>query len=804
MKRFNFLLILMTLGLFSFTMQSIGQGTVKGKIINATNQEAFVMVNVAVLSLPDSALVSGTASNEDGLFELKDLENGQYLLKISFVGFNTRMSPFEISDSRKLADTGNVVMTEAAQSIGGVEIVTAKPEVIYKEGKKILNVDNFKSTGATNLVEVLENAPSITTDTEGNVLLRGSSNYQLLIDGRPAPMTGTNLLRQIPQDMVEDIEIITNPSAKYEAEGAAGIINLILKKQTEAGFNSMLTLMAGWNNKYNGDIQFNYRKNKLNLFGGVSGTSYFTDVKGDLNRTSLIGGRDYEYNTYLDQSTTIGTISANVGADYNLTEKDNISASATFGPMRYNVGLENQVLRGFTEEGVDQRSLATNDLILNGYFLNPKIGWLHKFDEEGHQVDVNVFAGTFQGELLQDRNEFLADENWTSTQDEWLRTKSSEINDIKDARVKIDYERPMGKNKLELGTQLSAYIENNEFVLNDFDFTTDDWLVNSEYTNDAQLKRNIYAGYAIWSGPLKGLNYSVGLRTEYTDRLVTQLTTVEDYTYTNLGLFPSGSLSKSLKGGQQLQASYSRRINRPNRQFLNPFPQFIDNQTVRAGNPNIRPEFVNSYELMFQQPVKIGMFSVEGYYRQANDLTSQIFTADQEGNMFFTFANANKSHSIGTELMGNLGFTKWFRLVATGNVYYYSLIDEKMADYDNTSLQWSTRVNTMFMFTENSRLTFSGVYTGPTLMLQGRMAGTFMLNAGYTHTFLKRAASLTLGVRDMLSTYAIKMESYSEGLNVFTNLRPESPVFTLTFTYNFNNYQRKAQDEEAMDLNFIR
>ena len=436
--------------------------------------------------------------------------------------------------------------------------------------------------------------------------------------------------------------------------------------------------------------------------------------------------------------------------------------------------------------------------------MNPKIGWLHKFDEEGHELDINVFAGTFNGSLIQDRDEYQTDNAWNSIQDEWQKARSEENSAIKDGRFKLDYVRPLGANKLELGTQLSAYVEDVEFVLNDYDFPSDTWIKNSQYSNNAQLSRNIYAGYGIWSGPVKTWNYSLGLRVEYTDRSLTQLTSSRMYDYTNLGLFPSGSLSKTLKGGQQIQASYSRRINRPNRQLLNPFPQFVDNQTVRTGNPDLRPEFVNSYEIMFQQPVKIGMFSVETYYRQAKDLNSQIFGLTESGNMFLTFENANQSHSLGAEFMGNLGFTKWFRLVATGNLYYYSLIDEQMAGLDNSSLQWSTRVNTLFMFGQNSRLTLSGVYDGPQLMLQGRMAGTFMLNAGYTQTFLKRAASLTLGVRDMLSTYRIRLESYADGLEVLTDLRPESPVFTLTLTYNLNNYQRRAQEEESMDLNFIR
>ena len=804
MKRLIIISISFLFGI-SFTVQAQStSGIVKGNIINASNGEAFSNVNVALYSLPDTTLVTGTATGAEGAFKIEKLAWGDYLMVAKYFGFSTQVKAISLSSSSPEFDAGEMIMSESAQEMDGIEIVTAKPEIIFKEGKKILNVDQFKSTGASNLVEVLENAPSITTDTEGNVLLRGSANYKLLIDGKPAPVTGTNLLRQIPQDMVDNIEIITNPSAKYEAEGAAGIINLVLKKQDKAGFNSMLTLMAGWNNKYNGDVQLNYRKNKLNLFGGVSGTSYYTDVAGDLNRTSVIGGKDYEYNTFLEQITTVGTISANMGLDYDLNEKNNFSASSNFGPLHYDVDLNNKVFRGYTEDGVFEQSLATNGLVLDGFFVNPKIGWLHKFAQEGHQIDFNIFAGSFNGDLFQDRNEYLVDENWNNTQDVWMKNQSTEETNIKDVRLKVDYEKPFGENKLEMGTQLSRYVEDNQFILNNFDFAQDIWIKNMEFSNDATLSRNIYAGYAIWSGPLKSFHYSLGLRSEYTDRLITQVTTDDEYAYSKLGLFPSGSLSKSLKGGQQLQFTFSRRINRPNRQFLNPFPQFIDNQTIRTGNPALKPEFVNSFELSVQQPVKIGMFSVETYYRQANDLTSQVFSSDDEGNMFFAFVNANQSHSLGAEFMGNLGFTDWFRLVATGNVYYYSLIDEQMGDMDNSSLQWSTRVNTLFMFSSNSRLTFSGVYTGPTIMLQGRMAGTFMLNGGYTHTFLKRAASLTLGVRDMLSTYAIKMETFTDGLEVMTDLRPESPVITLTLTYNFNNYQRRAQDEDAMDLNFIR
>ena len=491
MKRISLLIIILACGLGSMSYAQTTNGVVRGKVKNAVTNEVFSNVNVAVYSLPDTLLVTGTASAEDGSFRIDKLAWGQYIMVAKFVGFSPAVKSFSLSSNSTEYDAGEIVMEESAQELEGVEIVTAKPEVMYKDGKKILNVDQFKNSGASNLVEVLENAPSVTTDTEGNVLLRGSSNYVLLIDGKPAPVTGTNLLKQIPQDMVENIEIITNPSAKYEAEGDAGIINLILKKQTKAGFNSMLTLMAGWNNKYNGSLNFNYRKNKINVYGGVSGTSYYTDVAGDLNRTSIIGGKDYEYNTYLEQITSVTNFSGNFGLDFDPNEKNTFTIGSNFGPLNFDIDLNNKVFRGFTEDGVDEQSQATNGLLLKGFFVNPKVGWLHKFDQDGHQIDFNIFAGGFNGELLQDRNEFLTDDNWNNTQDAWLKNQSKEMSKIRDIRFKLDYEKPFGENRLELGSQVSSYNEDNDFVLENWDFDMKKWKKSLEYSNDAILKRNL-------------------------------------------------------------------------------------------------------------------------------------------------------------------------------------------------------------------------------------------------------------------------------------------------------------------------
>ena len=278
-------------------------GKVYGKVRMAGSGEPFENVTIALYSLPDSSVTLGVATDGNGDFEINRLPDHDYILVPSFVGFGSKVIRFSItSDSREL-NTGDIILAEKTEDLGGVSVTAVRPQIIYRDNKKILSVKEFSDAGATTLAEVLENAPSVTLDSEGNVLLRGSSNYTLLIDGKPVPGVGINMLRQIPPEMVENVEIMTNPSAKYDPDGVTGIINLVLKKQTESGFNGQLTAMVGLGDKYNGDLQLNYRKNKYNVYAGVTGTSYNTEVGGDIfRRTEEVSGES-EISNYLNQMT---------------------------------------------------------------------------------------------------------------------------------------------------------------------------------------------------------------------------------------------------------------------------------------------------------------------------------------------------------------------------------------------------------------------------------------------------------------------------------------------------------------------
>ena len=807
MKTRTIFLVILFLSAFSILSAQLSfRGVVKGRVMDSATGEPFGNVTVALYAMPDSTLKGGVATDNAGEFTIQGIEEGSYYLIISFVGYQSEMFPFILGTDTPETDLGDFSLRELTGDAGAVTVVAVRPQVTYDGDKKIVRVDEFRKAGASTLAQVLENVPSVTVDSEGNVLLRGSSGYTLLIDGKPAPSTGTNLLRQIPAEMVESIEIMTNPSAKYDPDGTAGIINLILKKQKQPGFNGMLSLMAGLGDKYSGDAQFNYRKGKVNLFGGVTGFLYKTAVDGDLSRVTDLPGGQFLMDSYLTQDVSIKTVNYNLGTDLTFNDRNSATVSGRFGPMVNEVGITTQIFRDFRETGTEEYSLYKNNLTVEGFYYNPGITLSHNFRKEGEKIQVNLLGTGMKGDIAQSLNEVATDSQWSGGIGLPNLTESVLSLDIADLRAKADYERPVGeKSKIESGFQYTIYDETNGNEFSNYDHNGGTWVPDATYTNDFAFRRDVVSAYTIWSSQLGKFSYQVGLRGEYTDRNIDQITLDEQFDYEKFSFFPSFHLTRTLKENQQLQLSYSRRINRPDRNVLNPFPQFVDNQTIVKGNPEVRPEFTGSWELNYQKQVKIGFLSAETFYRQSNDLISSVIAVDEEGSVFMTSGNSDRSHSAGGEFMANMQPVNWLRFMVSGSVYYYLLDDESISEgADESTITWNTNSSVVFLLSPNTRISFSGIYNGPSINIQGRTSGAFMLNTGVSQSFMNQRLNLSLGVRDILGSYRIKTVSRDTNFEFSSNIMPEARVATLTVTYNFNNFQRRMDQQESLDMNFIR
>lgn len=786
--------------------QMNGAGVIKGRVLDSSTGKPFQNVTVAVYSLPDSALMSGTATDAAGEFTVGSVKEGSYYIKMSFIGYRPNSFAFTISRDVPETDLGEFILAEESGDAGTVTVTAVRPQVIYENDKKIVRVDEFRKAGAANLTQVLENVPSVTTDPEGNVLLRGSSRYTLLIDGNPAPATGTNLLRQIPAEMVETIEVMTNPSAKYDPDGSAGIINLILKKQTQAGFNGMASVMAGLGGKYNGDLQLNYRKGKVNFFGGVTGMVYNTDVQLDIARETDLSSGDLVMDSYVIQDANIKTLNYNLGTDINFNERNALTVSGRFGPMRQSVDLSTRIMRDFSEDPSEVYYLHSNDITLDGFFYSPMLNFSHNFRRKGEKLSFNMFAGGLNGDIIQSLDEVVTDDTWSIPSGEHNLRRSVLALDITDMRIKTDYVRPVGeKSKLEAGIQYSGLTEKNDNDFRNYDDVADIWVTDPVYSNEFTYTMDVLSGYTTWSSAAGKFSYQAGVRGEYTDRLIDQVTMGEEYTYNKFSLFPSLHVTRELKEGQQMQFSFSRRINRPGRNVLNPFPQFVDDQTIVQGNPEVKPEFTGSFELNYQKQSKAGMYSAETFYRRSRDLISSLVETDDEGRVYLTSGNSGVSHSAGGEITSNLQPVNWLRVMASGSVYYYKLVDENLAEgADDNTVTWNMNANAILLLSKSTRFSISGIYTGPSINIQGRTSGAFMLNAGLNQGLMKQKLNLSVGFRDILASYRIKSTSAGDNFRVNTLVIPEPRVLTLTVTYNFNNYQRRADQQESMDMNLIR
>lgn len=780
-------------------------GKVTGKVIDSETNTPMEYANVTIFSKADSKMITGSISNANGSFVIQNIPFGTYYIEASFIGFEkTVIDNVKITANSATSNVGNINLAASKQQIGTVDVVAERNRVEYKIDKKVINVTNDINASGGTAVTVLENTPSVEVDIDGNVSLRGSSSFTVLIDGRPSVLSGSDALKQIPSSAIQNIEIITNPSVKYDPDGMAGIINVVMKKNIVSGVNGIVNLNMGAGDKYGTDFLMNYKAKKYNFFLGGNWSDNID--KGTIHSVRETFGADTT--TYLTNDGTRNQSrfgkQLKVGFDYYPTDKTAITVSSEIGNYGFSNFGEVNIYKYQQSKLLNIYSVQNSNSTRDGNFISANTSFQTKFNDKGtHKLEGSFDYRNRDGYSNETQDEFLANAAYNKTSQYLSRVISHEDSNEDDIRAKLDYTLPFENGaKFEAGIQSRIEAEKESLDFMDFSTTTQQFENNPNFSSNMKFREDIHSVYSTYTGSLKTIQYVFGLRGEYNKRTTTHYK--EDmplnYDLNRFDFFPSAHLSYNLANESQLMASYSRRINRPGGRELDPFPSYMNQYTIRTGNPGLKPEYTDSYEFSYMKKFGNSFVSLETFYRTTNDLITEV--NKQVGPiMYLNIENLNRDYSMGGEIMGNINVNKWLLVNTSFTLYNYKLKGEILGvSVDKESTNYSGRLNATVKFTSDSRLQITGFYRGPSVSAQGDQKGMAFANVSYRQDFLKKKLTATLSVRDVFGTMKMQRTSYGENFNLNFRMTREPRVLMLTLSYKINNYKvsREQNQEESV------
>lgn len=761
-------------------------GWLKGKIKDATNSQPVEYATIAVYNKTNSSLIDGAVSGVDGSFRISELDPGAYYITISFIGYNNKnIEEITIEKTGEKIDLGEIMLERATQNIDEVAVIGNKNLVKYEIDKKVINVSQQQTSASGTAVDILEKIPSVRVDVEGNVSLRGSTGFTVLIDGKPTILEPSEALQQVPATTIENIEIITNPSAKYDPDGVAGIINIITKKQKLQGLSGLANVNYGLDDKYGADVLINVKKEKFNYYFGA-----------DFNHRYMPGTTKTERETYLrdtifriesngENSRTFDRKSIRGGFDFNVTEKDNIAVGLRFGRFEMENGSELDYLDQLIPGNTGLFYKSNEKSIRGGNFFSANIDYNHDFNKEGHKVLTSV---NYRDRRMEEEN---INTLYTSSFETIEGKRILESGPSFIWTLKTDYTLPFSKtNKFEAGAQARIGLSKDETEVSDLIISTGNYAIVPELNNGIDYERNIYSLYSLYAGQNGGFGYQFGLRGEYTYRNIHSKNTNETFTIDRLDYFPTLHFSYSFPEENQIMASYSKRIERARGWYLEPFLTWEDAYNVRRGNPALKPEYIDSYELGYMKSFGDNSISLESYYRITNNKVERVKSVYADDVMLHTFANIGKDYALGTEMMFSFKTIKMWNFELIGDVYQYRVKGElNDRSFNNESFNWRLNFDNTFNLPKDIKIQISNQYSSPTVTSQGEFEGFYVLNLAVKKDFFDRAFSANLQARDLLATASHEFTASGNDFYMHDYFDHKAPVVMLTITYRFHNYR---------------
>lgn len=803
-------------------------GVLVGGVTDA-HAKPIVAASVYVLYAKDSAYITHGITDGNGNFVISGIPFGKSILRIEYLGYGTVITqPFVLSQTNPVYKIQKIKMTQEATVLDGVEIVAQVEMLESNLDKTVFNVESSITTEGATAVEVLEEIPSVDVDLDGNVTLRGSENVTILVDGRPTNLT----LDQIPANLIQSIEVITNPSARLEPDGEAGILNVVLKKSRAAGFNGMVSArgsMELFRNKprignYSGNINFNYSYGKINIFLNYDIRGHRNFNGGTTDRLSWFG----EDTTRLFQSNYgfHGGYNHNLrtGIDWSINDRNTLSFTFSYN---------NNKNRGFSELSVKDDSVRLgSEFPYEQYFQSS--GDLGKRNNYSGSINYKKTFATKGMELTSDiyytHNDRIQTDSTFQDYDFPINhlditQRTSTIDKHTNASAQVDFVTPVGKKgRVETGYKVSYRSVGEDYRFYEGDDSTA-VVIDPSRSNHFVFNEWINAVYFIYSTSFwDKLKVQAGLRGEIANTKSDLLSTGEVHKRNYYNLFPTVHVRYDITKEHSLQVSYSRRVTRPTIWQLNPFLNVADRQNYRCGNADLQPEFVNSVELGYLMAIKKSSISATLYYRQRTNIISRYTeilqdTLDGEEHTYTltTYRNLKNSQNFGIELVYGQQLWKFWRISLSGS--FYRLIvnsEEHIDDYLARDWTWRVRLNQTFTLPKDWQLQLNFRYRAPSITTgsmgwgsggvgQGKQSGNYSLDFAVKKSFLNKALVVSLNIRNLVNSYKNHIETYSYGVNngyYATSLRERGRLnISLSISYKINNY-KKREERNAGDNDY--
>jgi len=789
------LIILSLVLLIPVVLSAQSSPIVKGRLVQGDGNP-LPFATASFYNSSDSSMVNNALTENNGSFQL-ELPAGEYYAIFQYVGFQDGLiEDIMVQNTQDTVDLGNINMSEDAIALQEVEVRAERSQMELKLDRRVFNVGKDLTGAGNTAADILDNVPSVTVDTEGNVSLRGSQNIRILVDGKPSGLISAGdieALRRLQGDIIESIEVITNPSARYEAEGEAGIINIILKKNEDKGFNGSFGATVGYPHNYGGSYNLNYRQNNLNFFSNFGLDYQRTPGGGKTTQRFFENGvLDEFYTVETDQER--GGVGGNLqfGADWYINPQNTITGSVLY---RHSQGdnTASVVYRDFDSDGT-LLSTATRDNVESEteHNFETALNYKKTFDQEDREWTIDFKY------ILDDDTEIADYIERSDSTIAPLVQRSSNTEDETNLLFQTDYIQPIGENsKIEGGLRAALRTVNNNFQVeeegDDGDyFTLPNFDDNLEYTED------IYAAYFIGATEFSKLGIQAGVRAELSDITAALLKSGARNDQDYFNLFPSTSISYNFSPEQQMQISYSRRISRPYFRLLLPFSNFNDRRNNRIGNPNLRPEFTDSYEVGFLQYLPKGSLLSSIYYRHTTGVIQRLTLPSDDGTTIRFPVNLSTRNAYGFEISLTYDFYDWWRTNADANVYREVVEGEyENVEYGNDTYTWNGRINNQLDMGDRMKAQISFDYDAPQQTPQGRELATYSLNVGLSLDILNNKGTLTLSGRDLFNTDVDREIVDLPNFESETRFQwRQSRRVVLNFSYRLNQDKQQADTFE--------